>query len=165
MKVRLLEEKDFGTFKKLFDEALSEYLEFLQHENHEQFLKEVAQREEVTREGFDFYLKTGATFVAEEEGKVIGYVAGQPVPSLQGLNKELSVGFIVVQKEFRRRKIGLALLAKLQNHAREVGAERLYSTINPNNPESIGLHQRAGFEVKDWKMATYNVKTAQLSEQ
>jgi L-amino acid N-acyltransferase YncA len=165
MKVRLLEEKDFGTFKKLFDEALSEYLEFLQHENHEQFLKEVTQREEVTREGFDFYLKTGATFVAEEEGKVIGYVAGQTVPSLHGVNKELWVGFIVVQKEFRRRKIGLALLAKLQNYAREVGIERLYSTINPNNPESIGLHKKAGFEVKDWKMATYNVKTSQLSEQ
>jgi L-amino acid N-acyltransferase YncA len=165
MKVRLLEEKDFGTFKKLFDEALSEYLEFLQHENHEQFLKEVTQREEVTREGFDFYLKTGATLVAEEEGKVIGYVAGQAVPSLQGVNKELWVGFIVVQKEFRRRKIGLALLAKLQNYAREVGIERLYSTINPNNPESIGLHKKAGFEVKDWKMATYNVKTSQLSEQ
>ena len=165
MKVRLLEEKDFGAFRKLFDEAFSEYLEFLQHENHEQFLKEVTEREEVTREGFDFYLKTGATFVAEEEGKVIGYVAGQTVPSLHGVNKELWVGFIVVQKEFRRRKIGLALLAKLQNYAREMGIERLYSTINPNNPESIGLHQKAGFEVKDWKMATYNVKTSQSSEQ
>ena len=140
MKVRLLEEKDFGAFKALFDEAFSEYLEYLQHENPEQFLKEVTQREEVTREGFDFYLKTGSTFVAEEKGKVIGYVAGQTVPSLHGVNKELWVGFIVVQKEFRRRKIGLALLAKLQNYAKEVGVERLYSTINPNNPESIGLH-------------------------
>jgi L-amino acid N-acyltransferase YncA len=165
MKVRLLEEKDFDAFRKLFDEALSEYLEFLQYENHEQFLKEATQREEVTRESFDFYLKAGATFVAEEEGKVIGYVAGQTVPSLHGVNKELWVGFIVVQKKFRRRKIGLALLAKLQNYAREVGIERLYSTINPNNPESIGLHKKAGFEVRDWKMATYNVKTSQLSEQ
>jgi hypothetical protein len=65
MRVRLLEERNFGAFKTLFDEALSEYLEFLQHGNHEQFLKEVTEREEVTREGFDFYLKTGATFVAE----------------------------------------------------------------------------------------------------
>jgi aminoglycoside 6'-N-acetyltransferase I len=127
-------------------------LEFLRHENHEQFLKEVTQSEDVTWEGFDFYLETGATFVAEEEGEVIGYAAGQTVPSLHGVNKELWVGFIVVQREFRRRKIGLALLAKLQDYAREVGIERLYSTINPNNPESIGLHEKAGFEVKDWKM-------------
>ena len=158
MRVRLLEERDFEAFRTLFDEAFSEYLEFLRHENHEQFLQEIAEREEVTREGFDFYLKTGTTFVAEEEGKVIGYVASQTVPSLQGVNKELWIAFIVVQKKFRRQRIGLALLAKLQSCAREAGIERLYSTINPNNPESIGLHRKAGFEVKDWKIATYNVK-------
>jgi L-amino acid N-acyltransferase YncA len=97
--------------------------------------------------------------VAEKEGEVIGYVASQTVPSLHGINKELWVAFIVVQKKFRRQKIGLALLAKLQSCAREGGIERLYSTINPNNPESIGLHQKAGFEVRDWKMAIYNAKT------
>jgi L-amino acid N-acyltransferase YncA len=160
MRVRLIEERDFEAFRTLFDDAFSEYLEFLQHENHEQFLKEVAEREEVTREGFNFYLKTGTTFVAEDEGKVIGYVASQTTPSLFGINKELWVAFIVVQKEFRRQKIGLALMAKLQSCAREAGIERLYSTINPNNPESIGLHQKAGFDVRDWKMAFYNVKTS-----
>ena len=160
MRVRLLEERDFEAFRTLFDEAFSEYLEFLRHENPKQFSKEVEEREEITREGFDFYLKTGTTFVAEEEGKVVGYVASQTMPSLHGINKELQVEFIVVQKKFRRQKIGLALLAKLQNHAREAGIERLYSTINPNNPESIRLHQKAGFDVKDWKIATYNVKTS-----
>jgi L-amino acid N-acyltransferase YncA len=160
MRVRLLEERDFEAFRALFDEAFSEYLEFLRHESPEQFLEEVAEREEVTREGFDFYLKTGTTFVAEEEGRVIGYVASQTVPSLHGIYKELWVAFIVVQKEFRRQKIGLALLAKLQDYARKAGTERLYSTINPNNPESIGLHQKAGFKVRDWKIATYSVKTS-----
>jgi L-amino acid N-acyltransferase YncA len=158
MRVRLLEERDFEAFRTLFDEAFSEYLEFLRHQNHEQFLEEAAEREEVTREGFDFYLKSGTTFVAEEEGKVIGYVASQTMPSLHGINKELWVAFIVVQKKFRRQKIGLALLAKLQSHAREAGIERLYSTINPDNPESIRLHQKAGFDVKNWRIATYEVR-------
>jgi len=161
MRLRLLEERDFEAFATLFNEAFSEYLEFLRRENYEQFLKEVAEREEVTREGFDFYFKTGTTFVAEKEGKVIGYVVSQTVPSLHGINKDLWVAFIVVQKKFRRQRIGLALLAKLQSCAREAGVERLYSTINPNNPESIGLHQKAGFEVRDWKIATYNVKTSE----
>jgi L-amino acid N-acyltransferase YncA len=158
MRVRLLEEKDFEAFRTLFDEAFSEYLEFLRHENYEQFLKEVAGREEVTREGFDFYLKSGTTFVAEEEGKVIGYVAGQTMPSLHGVSKKLWVEFIVVQKKFRRQGIGLALLASLQKYARGVGIEKLYSTINPDNPESMRLHQKAGFDVKDWKIAMYEVK-------
>jgi hypothetical protein len=59
MRMRLLEEKDFEAFRTLFDEAFSEYLEFLRHEHHEQFLEEVAERERVTREGFDFYPKMG----------------------------------------------------------------------------------------------------------
>mgnify|MGYP001087848986 CR=1 FL=1 len=160
MRIRLLEEKDFEAFRKLFDEAFSEYLEFLRHKNHEQFLEEVAEREAVTQEGFDFYLRTGTTFVAEEEGKVIGYVAGQPLPSLHGINKELSVEFIVVQKKFRRQKIGLALLTKLINYARQAGVDRICATINPNNPVSMQLALRAGFDVKDWKIATYNVKTS-----
>jgi len=96
--------------------------------------------------------------VAEQEGRVIGYVAAQPMPSLFGVDKTLEIAFIVVQKEFRRQNIGLALLAKLQDYAKEAGIERLDSTINPNNPESIGLHQKAGFDVKDWKLATYEVK-------
>ena len=138
MRVRSLEERDFEAFRTLFDEAFSEYLEFLRHESPEQFLEEVAEREEVTREGFDFYLKSGIAFVAEEEGKVVGYVASQTVPSLHGINKELWVAFIVVQKRFRRQEIGLALLAKLQNYARKAGIERLYSTINPTIQNQYG---------------------------
>ena len=53
MEVRLLEEKDFEAFRRLFDEAYSEYLEFLRHKSHEQFLEAAEEREEVTREGFD----------------------------------------------------------------------------------------------------------------
>jgi ribosomal protein S18 acetylase RimI-like enzyme len=78
----------------------------------------------------------------------------------RGTNKELSVGFIVVQKKFRRQKIGLALLTKLLNCARQAGIERIWYTINPNNPASIQLALKAGFDVKDWKVATYKVKTS-----
>jgi len=158
MRIRLLEEKDFEAFRTLFDDSYSEYLEFLRSRSYEQFLEAAEEREEVTREGFDFYLKSGTTFVAEEESKVIGYVASHTMPSLRGISKELWIEYIVVQRKFRRQKIGLALLAKLQSHARETGIERLYSTINPDNPESIGLHQKAGFDVRDWKIATYEVR-------
>jgi aminoglycoside 6'-N-acetyltransferase I len=158
MRVRLLEEKDFDAFRTLFDEAYSEYLEFLKHKSHEQFLEAAEEREEVTREGFDFYLNTGTSFVAEEEGKVIGYVAGQTMPSLHGINKTLWIEYIVVQRKFRRQKIGLALLAKILDYARRAGIDTICATINPDNPTSIQLALKVGFDVKDWKIATYNVK-------
>jgi aminoglycoside 6'-N-acetyltransferase I len=158
MRVRLLQEKDFEAFKRLFDEAYSEYLEFLRHRSHEQFLGEVEEKEEITREGFDFYVQTGTSFVAEERGKVVGYVASQTMPSLHGINKALWIEYIVVQQKFRKRKIGLALLSRLLDHARKTGIDRLYATINPDNPVSIQLASKAGFDVKDWKIATHNVK-------
>jgi L-amino acid N-acyltransferase YncA len=158
MRVRPLEERDFEAFRTLFDEAYCEYLEFLRHESHEQFLEAVKKREEVSREGFAFYLRTGTSFVAEEGGKVIGYVASQTMPSLHGINKTLWVEYIVVQQKFRRRKIGLALFVQLLNYARQAGIDRICATINPDNPASIQLALKVGFDVKDWKIATYDVK-------
>lgn len=158
MKVRLLQSKDFEAFKRLFDGAYSEYLEFLRSTSHEQFLEEVEQKEEVTREGFDFYVQAGTSFVAEEDGKVIGYVASQIMPSLCGVNKTMWVEYIVVQQEFRRQKIGLALLAKLFNCAKQKRIDRIIATINPDNPASIKLAEKAGFDVKDWKIATYDMR-------
>jgi RimJ/RimL family protein N-acetyltransferase len=158
MRVRLLEERDFEAFGTLFDDAYSEYLEFLRNESREQFLEAAEEREEVTREGFDFYLHTGASFVAEEGGKVVGYVASQIMPSLHGVSKTLWVEYIVVQRKFRRQKIGLALIAKLLEYARSTGMERIFTTINPDNPASIQLATKVGFDVRDWKIATCDVK-------
>jgi len=158
MRVRLLQEKDFEAFKRLFDEAYSEYLEFLRHRSHEQFLEAVEEKEETTREGFDFYVQTGTSFVAEERGKVIGYVASQTIPSLHGINKTLWIEYIVVQQRLRRRKIGLALLSKLLDYARQAGIDKLCATINPDNPVSLQLALKAGFDVKDWKIATHDVE-------
>jgi L-amino acid N-acyltransferase YncA len=158
MRVRLLQKKDFEGFKRLFDEAYSEYLEFLRHRSHELFLEAVEEKEEITWEGFDFYVRAGTSFVAEEKGKVIGYVASQTMPSLHGVTKTLWIEYIVVQQGFRRRKIGLALLSKLLDYAKQNGIDEIYATINPDNPASIQLALKAGFDVKDWKIATYNVK-------
>lgn len=104
MRVRLLEKEDFEDVKALFNDSYSEYLEFLKHESHEEFVKAAEEREEVTREGFDFYLQGRSCFVAEEGGKVIGYVASQIMPSLHDTNKELWIEYIVVQQNFRRQR-------------------------------------------------------------
>jgi L-amino acid N-acyltransferase YncA len=163
MRIRSLQKKDFDAFKRLFDEAYSEYLEFLRNRSHDQFLEALKEREEINREGFDFYVQTGSSFVAEEKGKVIGYVASQIMPSLHNINKTLWVEYIVVQQKYRRQKTGLALLAKLSNYARQAGVDRLCTTINPDNQASIHLAMRAGFEVKDWKIATKEEPLGQQS--
>lgn len=156
MIVRGIEEKDYQAFKRLFDQAFLEYLEYLKQGNPQQYMKELNERREITRSGFDFYLRTGSTFVAEENGDAVGYVASQRVPSMHG--DDLWIEYIVIHKEFRRRGIGLALLQKLIDYATSSSIDRIYAFINPNNKPSMRLHSKAGFNVEDWKIAIYETK-------
>jgi len=156
MLIRKLEERDYNAYRRLFEEAFSEYLEFLKHENPKRYQKERQEREQVTRSGFDFYLKTGSSFAAEEDCKVVGYVTSQTVNDMQGML--LWVEYIVVQREFRRRGIGIALLRKLLDYAKGIGMNRISSTINPDNEASIRLALKSGFDIKDWKSASFTIR-------
>jgi L-amino acid N-acyltransferase YncA len=154
--VRLIEEKDYEIFKSLFDQAFFEYLEYLNQENPKQYVKELKEKRKITRSGFNFYLKTGSTFVAEENGEVVGYVASQSVPSMHGV--DLWIEYIVVQGGFRRRGIGLILLQKLIDYAASSSIDRIYAFINLDNEPSMRLHSKAGFNIEDWKIALYETK-------
>jgi len=156
MIIREIEEKDYEVFKKLFDQAFVEYLEFLKKENPKQYMKELEERREITRSGFNFYLGTGSTFVAEENGEAVGYVASQRVPSMHGV--DLWIEYIIVQKEFRKRGTGLALLQRLIDYAASSSIDLVYAFINPDNEPSMRLHSKAGFNVEDWKIAVYKTK-------
>lgn len=158
MLIRQLEEKDYEVYKRLFEEAYSEYLEFLKRKNPQQYQKEQQEKKEVTRARFDFYLKSGSSFVAEENGEVVGYVASQTVNFMRGVDKLLWIEYIVVQQKFRKRGIGVALLQRLVDHARSIGVDRISTTINPDNEASIKLHLKAGFDVKDWKSASLMIR-------
>ena len=153
MTIRRIEEKDCEAFRRLFEEAYVEYLEFLKHKNPQQYLQEIREKKEVTRPRFDFYLETGSSFVAEENGKVVGYLASQTVHFMHGVDRLLWIEYIVVQPEFRRQGIGLALLRELIDYAKRSGVDGIHATINPDNEASIKLHLKAGFDVENWKYA------------
>ena len=156
MIVRGVEEKDFEAFRRLFDQSILEHLEFLEQSNLSHYMKALKEREEINRSGFNFYLEGGSTFAAEENGEVLGYVASQKVPSMRGV--DLWIEYIVVQKEFRRRGIGLALLRKLIDCATCSNIDRIYAFINPENEPSMRLHSKAGLNVEDWKIAVFDAK-------
>jgi L-amino acid N-acyltransferase YncA len=151
--LRLLKKRDYDEFKKLFDDSYSEYLQLLKRENPTQYEKERQEKNEVTFSGFCFYLKSGSSFAAEENGEIVGYVASQTVPSMHG--NDLWIEYIVVQQSSRRQGIGTALLRKLIEHARSTGIDRIYAFINPDNEASMKMHSKAGFDVNDWKIASY----------
>ena len=159
MTVRLVDENDYEAFSKLFEEAYSEYLESLKHENPQKYRMELKERymRKVTRERFSFYLRAGSTFVAEEDGSVVGYVASQKTQFMHGVDNLLWIEYVVVKKPYRRHGIGQAMLRTLIDYAKHSGVDKIYTTINPDNQASMGLHLKSGFTVKDWKVASYKI--------
>jgi L-amino acid N-acyltransferase YncA len=153
--IRQLEEKDYEVYKRLFLEAYNEYLESLKSKDPFQYKIEKQEKRTVSRERFNFYLNTGSSFVAEEEGKVTGYVASQTVSFMHGVDKLLWIEYIVVKSKLRRRGTGTALMRRLLDFARHNGVNRVYSTINPDNEASIRLHEKVGFNVRNWKVASF----------
>jgi len=152
--IRQLAKKDYEAFKGLFDEAYTEYRESLRLTNPKQYHKKQENRE-VTQARFNFYLKTGSSFVAEEKGEVIGYVASQTASYMHGVDKLLWIEYIVVKTEHRQKGIGTALLQKLIDYATHNNINRIYTTINPDNEASIKLHQKMSFNVKSWKVVSF----------
>lgn len=153
--VREMNENDYRPYRTLFEEAYTGYLESIRLNNRQQYLKEKQEKREVTRSRFNFYLNTGSSFVAEEKGEVIGYVASQTVFYMHGSDKLLWIEYIVVKPEHRRKGTGTALLQKLTDYAKHNNINRIYTTINPDNKASIKLHQKTGFNVKNWKVASF----------
>jgi RimJ/RimL family protein N-acetyltransferase len=152
--VRPLAKEDFEPYRRLFDEAYYEYLEALKLSNPSQYRRELQDKRKVTSFRFNFYLKTGSSFVAEKNGEVIGYVASQTINYQHGVDRLLWIEYIVTKKEHRRRGVATLLLKKLIDHAKHQRIDRTYTTINPDNTASIKLHQKLDFNVKDWKIAT-----------
>jgi len=152
-----MDKRDYEAFRKLFEDAYAEYLEFLRLGNPQEYQREHQERREASRARFNFYLKTGSSFVAEESGEVIGYVASQTVPFMHGFDKLLWIEYVVVHSDYRRKGVGATLLRSLIEYAKRNRIDRIYTTINPDNEASIKLHQKVGFNVKSWKVASRRI--------
>jgi ribosomal protein S18 acetylase RimI-like enzyme len=102
---------------------------------------------------FRHYLKMGGSFIAEANGRIVGYVLSQPTSFVHSNKKELWLEYIIVSPEHRRKRIGSRLLAEVAKWARRHNVRLLYTNLNPNNPESQALLEKHGFEVRSWMIA------------
>ena len=77
-------------------------------------------------------------FVCEEGGEVEGYVG-----ALYSFDAEIAL--IAVRKELRGRGIGLNLLQKAIDHARERGCENVFLEVRKGNLPAKSLYFKVGF--------------------
>ena len=86
-------------------------------------------------------------FVAEEGGTIAGMLTLAVVELPTG--RKAWIEDVVVDGEFRGRKIGEALVEKAKEEAAAIGAKKLYLTSNPARKAAHALYTKCGFEVYD----------------
>jgi ribosomal-protein-alanine N-acetyltransferase len=101
----------------------------------------------------DLYRRYPETFVvAEEDGKIVGYIMcriemGLSNLGFSGVVKKGHVVSVAVLAEHRHRGVGKALVVKALEGMRGYGAKQCYLEVRLTNEEAISLYKKLGFEV------------------
>lgn len=130
----------------------------IQKLNHDLFLSDNEFNQDLdlnwpnTEEGVQYYTEAVnserfLSIVAEENGKVIGYLNGyirKPSTIYKGVRAELDN--MCVSEAARSKGIGSALIDEFKKWAKEKGAERLMVEAFSKNERALVFYAKNGFE-------------------
>lgn len=83
--------------------------------------------------------------VAEIEGRIAGWTRLYQWSARCAYDRAAE-NAVYVHEEFRGRGVGRALLAALIARCPQIGVRVIIARVVEGNPESLGLHERAGFQ-------------------
>jgi ribosomal protein S18 acetylase RimI-like enzyme len=150
--VRKIMKGDYNAIRQIYRAIIEEYRDFLRSTGKDHSISPIFQ------EGrFKFYMgQTKSSFVAVLNGKVVGFILSQEQEwsgHEEQSRKCLRLAYIAVHPDSQRSGIGLTLLNAVKKYAVEHGLDELSADLNTNNEPSKKLLTRAGFIVKDWRIA------------
>jgi L-amino acid N-acyltransferase YncA len=141
-----LKEEDKGHVRALELFILKEYLEAVLNRKWEELSQDfIDQLGASSKDSFDLYLKSGLSFVAREDGQIVGFIFAQMVNHMSNIPKSVWVENIGVHPSYRRHGIGYQLLRKASVEGKKKGALAVQSAIMPENAKSLLLHKKVGF--------------------
>src|SRR5437879_11570413 len=153
VRIRKLAPRDYGAVKKIERIIVDEYLRYLKETGEEITIEPL-----ITPEYFNHYVRVRATYVAEIRRNLVGFILVQPTSFVHSAKRELWLEYIAVRPASRRKGIGTMLMSTVIEYANTQNISFLYTTLNPNNKESIQFLTMHGFIVKDWKEATKKLR-------
>jgi L-amino acid N-acyltransferase YncA len=99
---------------------------------------------------FQLNVDSGYCFVAQNKTKIIGFIFAHETSPFHGT---LYVRYIGINPEFQGKGSGILLYDKLIEKAKQTGIKEIRTLINTDNPNSVKLHEKAGFRLNDRKEA------------
>ena len=101
---------------------------------------------------FDINVRSGYSYVALIHREIIGFIfAYETYPFI----KNIYIRYIGINTTYQGRGIGLLLYAELIKKARKNKIKKITALVNLDNPNSIKLHEKAGFILRDRKQADF----------
>jgi ribosomal protein S18 acetylase RimI-like enzyme len=140
---------DYSGISSIYKSVIEEYRTSLaEREVHENL------SDEMDIEYLRSYANTQSSFVALIEDKsIVGFILARVIDWINSQKKTLWLEYIAVSPNYRRRSIGLKLVEEVKRYAHEHPIDALYTALNVDNEPSKDLLIKAGFTVKDWRIA------------
>jgi L-amino acid N-acyltransferase YncA len=111
----------------------------------------------ITPDIFAFYLHTACSFVAEDDGMIVGYVLAQPLRHFDLEPLAVWVEDISVHPSHHRRGIASALYRTLHDWGQSAGATAILAGIHVDNAASLAMHRHVGFDLYESRTAVWRL--------
>jgi ribosomal protein S18 acetylase RimI-like enzyme len=106
------------------------------------------------RKYLESYSKSRSSFVALINGELVGFILGRTIESVDGHERVLWLDYIAVDARYRRIGVGLMLLSKTKEYAKNNNIDEIFTTLNTNNEPSKRLLMKSSFSVREWRIAS-----------
>lgn len=102
---------------------------------------------EVGEKDFNYFLNQQYIYVAEEDGKIVGFITGEVLKKKAWYNVQLgTVNNIFVLEEYRDKGIGKELMKTMMKTLKKDGITNIELYTYANNSKAIKFYEKLGFE-------------------
>lgn len=119
----------------------------LELNNFDDTLKQGWPFEKEGREYFENMIKSEIIFVAQDEDKIIGYLAGSICEEKSYITETFAeLDNMCINDEYRRFGIGTLLINELKKYCKEKNIQNIKVTASAKNSKAIQFYMKNGFE-------------------
>jgi ribosomal protein S18 acetylase RimI-like enzyme len=138
-KIRSASTNDLGELLECYTEIWKSLREWLPESFVDPELERIRTSEalDMLKQGIES--KDGILLIAEENNEIVGLARGREAAGVCGL------GFLGVKKEHRHKGIGVSLLNKLTEVAKERNAHKIWLLTSPRLLPAVKLYISGGF--------------------
>lgn len=163
MEFRKLRLKDLEKVRELEIQCIREYFAATLENKWEDLPQEWKDNLGASsRNHFKAYLDSGLSFVAEEDGEIVGFIFAQMLHHIADEDNLLWIENMGVHPYMRRNEVGYRLLRECVREGRAQGAGVAHAMIQPDNAPSIMMFKKLGFFMDRREVALMDLNDPKL---